>query len=797
MTSPRAHGRPGPLRRWLSEVGLGARLALGGGREGLLRTALTALGVGLGVAVLLLSVSVPSILDGRHHRTDGRDDLHFTGDTPPRTESTLLMLRVDDVYRDRSVTGRFLHAEGARPILPPGVSALPPDGSIVVSPALRDLFATPGGALLRQRYPQPIAGTIAKAGLSGPNELYFYGTRDDLTESDSRVQRLSYYGSASRDDPLPPILLLLVVVIFVVLLMPVAMFVAAATRFGGEQRDRRLAAVRLVGADTWMTRRIAAGEAVVSAALGVLLGLAVFYAGRGFAERFELSDISVYASDIHPAPALAALIVVAVPLAALLMTLLALRRVVVEPLGVVRRATARAKRRIWWRVLLPLVGAALIVPLIGDKAHRFNVWQAAAGMILLLLGVATLVPWLFDRLVARLGAGGPVAWQIAVRRLQLTGDSALRAVNAVAVAAAGTIALQMLFAAALAENTTATKQDVAEAQAMVMVNQSRLSPVQGPADIAAELAKTSGVTAVHTYRQNYARVDDGPLDPGSGADFFEIVVADCETLRMLATLPGCADGDAFAVDPASFAQPNMAGPDTTALAGKPIVIDKGSGGDEGDPGLRWTVPGQLKTAREHRDAYGMDHDGLLLTPSAAPPSWTAGVYLTLVGLDPGNPDAAEHLRNAAMRIGPTTNVSILASHATDKTFASIRRGLFAGATVVLVLVGLSLLVGTVEQLRERRRTLAALVAFGTRRATMAWSILWQTALPVLLGLVVAAAMGVALGAALLRIVAVEVRLDWPGVGIVAAISAAVVLLVTAASLPPLFRLMRPEGLRFE
>ncbi|WP_432825215.1 FtsX-like permease family protein [Dactylosporangium sp. CA-092794] len=765
------------VRRWLPEIGFGARLALGGGREGLLRTGLTSLGVGLGVAVLLLAVSVPGILDGRHARTDARDDMHL-GDRPAKTDTTVLSMPVLSSYHDRQVTGRFVRAEGAHPVLPPGVSALPPDGSIVVSPALRDLLASPDGALLRQRFPQPIAGTIAKQGLSGPNELYFYGTRGDLDIAWPGVMRVADYGSPSVNDPLSPVLLLLVVVIFVVLLMPVAMFVAAATRFGGEQRDRRLAAVRLVGADTWMTRRVAAGEAVVSAAFGVVLGGALFLGGRLFAERLELAGISVFATDIAPAPALAVLIVVAVPLAALAMTLLALRRVVVEPLGVVRKAAARTRRRIWWRLLLPLAGLALLVPLIGGKPERFNVWQAAIGIILFLFGVAALLPWLVDRVVGALGGHGGVSWQIAVRRLQLSGDSALRAVNAVAVAAAGTIALQMVFAAAEAQNTAESQQDTARAQAVTVLTPAPpLSTASTAAEADAALRATPGVTAVHSYTAVWSQ---------SGDTYIEVVVADCATLRLLADLPSCADGDAFVFPQATAAKAD--------LAGNPIGL-----GDDG--ATKWTVPARLLPAQAIRDPYGTLHEGLLLTPSMAPSTMLdAHVYAhiySFIGLDQSDPDAQERLRTAAIAMSPTTDVSILRVVRVSNTFASIRRGLFAGATVVLVLVGLSLLVGTLEQLRERRRTLAALVAFGTRRGTMAFSILWQTLLPVALGLLVAAALGLSLGAALLRIVAVDVYLDWPGVATVTALAATVVLLVTLASLPPLFRLMRPDGLRFE
>ncbi|MER7282066.1 FtsX-like permease family protein [Dactylosporangium sp. NPDC000244] len=766
------------MRRQLSQLGLGARLALSGGREGLFRTALTAAGVALGVAVLLLAASLPGILDGRHHRTDGRDDMHY-GDTPAASATSILSEPVFSSYHDKSVQGRFVKAEGDHPILPPGVIAWPADGQIVVSPALKTLLESPDGRLLRERFPQPIAGTIGKEGLSGPNELYFYGTRDSLAEGQPRVMRVTHYGSDSPNKRLDAFLLLLTVVVLVALLLPVAMFVAAATRFGGEHRDRRLAAVRLVGADTWMTRRIAAGEALVSATLGVVLGAVLFAAARPFAERFEVASLSVYGSDITPGPIMAALIAAGVPLAALLMTVFALRRVVVEPLGVVRRATSRTRRRVWWRLLLPLVGLALLAPLFGTKAATFNVWQVSGGVILLLIGVSTLLPWVFDRIVHRLG-GGSLAWQLALRRLQLSGDSAVRAVNAIAVTAAGAIALQMLFAAAQQGYTRGTDYDVARAQAMLLTYTTDGSHARTAADIDATVRATPIVSGSHTLRGGFGELGDNS---------FEVVVADCDTLRLLADLPSCADGDVFGIGSISPATEGDTPPELTSLGGQRITL-----GDDAEP---WTVPGPVRPATVRADPSGQEHAGLLLTPSRAPAPGRVQRFVTFVRYDTNAPDADELIRNAAGRIDPVTDVSILRATRTDATFSSIQRGLYAGTAVVLLLVGLSLLVATIEQLRDRRRTLAALVAFGTRRGTIGLSILWQTAVPVALGLLIAATLGITVGAVLLKIVSEPVRLDWPSIAGVTGIAAALVLLVTAASLPPLFRLMRPEGLRFE
>ncbi|WP_328930568.1 hypothetical protein OG429_24505 [Streptomyces sp. NBC_00190] len=56
---------------------------------------------------------------------------------------------------------------------------------------------------------------------------------------------------------------------------------------------------------------------------------------------------------------------------------------------------------------------------------------------------------------------------------------------------------------------------------------------------------------------------------------------------------------------------------------------------------------------------------------------------------------------------------------------------------------------------------------------------------------------VGLGTVLMRMAAVPVRVDWMSVAAMTGIGAGVVALVTLLSLPPLLRLMRPDGLRTE
>src|SRR5699024_3373321 len=183
----------------------------------------------------------------------------------------------------------------------------------------------------------PVAGHISQEGLTGPHELLYYLGGEDMEVDKAGAVRLDTFEGGepwSADDPL---IMLLGVVGTAVMLTPVLVFLSAAVRIGGEQRDRRLAALRLMGADQSATRRITAGETLGGALAGVVLGGVFFLLGRPLVETVPIAT-GVFASDVVPLPVLGALVVVAVPVLALWVALMAVRGVVVEPLGVVRRA---------------------------------------------------------------------------------------------------------------------------------------------------------------------------------------------------------------------------------------------------------------------------------------------------------------------------------------------------------------------------------------------------------------------------------------------------------------------------
>ncbi|MEU2429624.1 FtsX-like permease family protein [Streptomyces sp. NPDC007861] len=772
-------------RTWIRDLLMGARFAVSGGREGWTRTLLTGVGVGLGVALLLVTTAIPSALAARDARGDARST-HTAPTAEKPGRDTLLIDLADTQFRDKEIYGRRILPEGPDAPVPPGLSRFPAPGEMAVSPALDALLKSADGALLRERLPGKVTAIIGDEGLVGPRELAYYETNEALKGSGT-TPRITGFDNSAKPEALDPVLTLLIVLVFVALLMPVAVFIAAAVRFGGERRDRRLAALRLVGADGRMVRRIAAGEALAGSAAGLVLGTGFFLAARELAAGVDLYRLSVFPGDLAPTPWLAVLVALAVPAAAVGVTLFALRGVVIEPLGVVRTAKP-ARRRIWWRLLVPLAGLAALFPMIGQgrNAGEFSQWRVISGVVLILVGITALLPWLVETVVARLG-GGSVSWQLAARRLQLSSGAAARLVNGIAVAVAGAIALQMLFSGVEGDYTRVTGQDPARASFSAIIPGGSASAGRAEA-IARQIGTAKGVA--RTTMLAMTDVAAEAPDPGKATT---LTIGSCAALREVAHLPSCTDGDTFVLRGGY----DDAGTQAVAKPGRKLYTGN-IYYDGGPAAVAWTLPANAKEAESRPDPSGTERSGILATPGAAPKGLGTNRFASIyVQTDPSVPDAIEHARTAVVRADPLLTVAQLRSSEQSGRFASIRTGLFVGATCVLLLIGASLLVSQLEQLRERKKLLSALVAFGTRRSTLSLSVLWQTAIPIALGLALSTAVGLGLGAVLLKMADVPVGVDWVPVAAMAGIGAGVVLVVTLLSLPPLWRLMRPEGLRTE
>lgn len=759
----------------LTDLALGMRMGVGGGRAGWARLALIASGVGVGVAVLLLVASLPTVVDGRTARADARAVVAAQGEGPAAGTLTDV---VRSGFRQHGIEGLLLQVDGPGAPLPPGVDRPLAPGEVVVSPALARLMDGPGGEVLRDRWGDAVVGTIGAEGLLGPHELRFYAGTDRLTEG-TATRAAAFGRAAAAPVDTDPAMLLLGLVGLVVVLVPVAGFLGTAVRYGGEARDRRLAALRLVGADQATTRRVAAGETLVGAALGLAVGTVLFLVARGVVPAVVPASLTFPATDVRPVPLLAAAVVGGVLLASALVTQSALRRVVVEPLGVVRRASV-TRRRLWWRLAVPVAGLALLRPLVGGGGVTAgDEVMVFAGLVLVLVGVALLLPWAVEVVVRRLRPGG-VAWDLAVRRLQLESGPAVRAVSTVMVSVAGLIAFHGVVTGMSA--SMEHEQDVRAAAYQAELVEPYGEPLGH--DWPALLAGTPGVAAVDVEHMLAAHdvTTDEPL---------HVDVGSCAVAAQKLGPVDCVDGDVLVVVPPGAQAPE---PGTTYVLGEP-----GSGAST------WTLPADATTVAEPDDPLapeavtpGTLPAWVFVTPSALGDAVVVPAFSPVhVALDPQASDAVDHLRTAVAHVDPTVYVASHHQESLRSGFDTVRQLALVGTVALLVVVGASLLVTTAEQLRERRRPLAVLMAFGTRRRTLALSVLWQVAVPMALGLLIAVVTGAGLSIALQVGTRTPVTVDWTGIGTTAGGAALVVLLTTAAGLPLLTRLTAPATLQAE
>jgi hypothetical protein len=663
------------MARPASELGLGIQIALAS-RSTRLRSILTAGGVALGVIVLVLAASVPHAYSARKARERASTPVfHSTGG-----RLRLRLLDESTVFHGVIIGENAVQVTGTRgdgPVpLPPGVKRLPGPGEMVVSPEVRRLLRGPGGAELRRRLHARVVGTVGSAGLSEPHDAVLYRGSSEL--SALQAPSVSRFGSSGSSTATPAFITLLVIMVVVALLLPVGVFVATAARFGAEERDRRLAAMRLVGADQITTARVAVGESLLGAVAGLVLGAAGFLAVRVPVAHINLAGIDVFASDLRPSLPFAVLVALLVPLSAVAATLISIRRVAIEPLGVTRRGS-EARRRLGWRLVAPVLGFGLLAPLLGSSGRLAGVGgqaEAALGVVLVLVGVTALLPWVVEAVVRR-APDGPLPWLLAIRRLRGEEGTTGRVVGAIGLAVAGAIALSIVFSAAQSDVRT------------------RVRPVE-TRTLAVEMGAMTRAGAHHE-------------------------------LGALRTLPDVARVSA-SLEPLGRA----------TLVSANVVLRSGQARAQ---------------ARLRDEVAGLD-------PIAQ-----------VVALAGGGPEA--------------------------RTLSDLRRVLFAGAVVVLLMIGASLLVAAGEGLRERRRALAVLAAFGTRRSTVAWSMFWQAAIPVAGGLLLAIGLGLGLGAMLSAVVGLSPQFDWGAIGLMLAAGVAVIAAVTALTLPTVVRMMHPQALRVE
>jgi hypothetical protein len=772
---------------------LGLRLTLRSGREPFVRLMVTAAAVAVGVAIML------AVLADFHafQVTNNRPSWESTRGQPigkhyasaPNAE---LWRYSNDIYQGQTIERLDVARLGPQAPVPPGISRLPATGQYYASPALAALIRSVPANQLGDRFSGRLVGTIGQQALTGPNELVIYigqapaklASRPATTVVDkiATAPGRQIWSSYFRDA---------FVVGAVAFLFPILILVGTATRLAAARREERYAALRLVGATSRQVSVISSVDAVVSALLGTILGIGIFTLLQPALADTAITSARYFADEVTPTAGGYLAVLVAVPAAAAISSLLSLRRVRVSPLGVSRRATPPAPTA--WRIVPLLAGIVLFVVGLQLTSAKSIGAPAFPGLIIILIGLVVGGPWLTAqaaRLFGRFMKGASSL--LAARRLADNPKAAFRSVSGLVLAVfLGTVVAGLLPAI---ESVTATPSATALSNVLldgfvpapVCGNNVNCTGGSGPGDtkpppltrqeamallglppnagatLVSELRAVGGTTVIPIYSlplpvSPVQRV--GPGGPGSGP---ANAIISCAGLRELAALGQCAPG-------------------------------------------RHAV--KVFTA----DMIYSDNPQYSTQPIASPSSPAASdnfgsLYLQAVLVKVASSATLERVRTFLVTHTPQSLSGTAprtfgeAVQAREGVAATVQRLVYIAVALTLLVAGCSLAVTVGGSLVERKRPFTLLRLTGTATSTLYRVVFLEAVFPLVAATLVAA--GTAYGIAVLTVNAMapagtpvpvlgHVYYLTMGAGLVAS------LLVILVSLPLLGRITAADSARFE
>src|SRR6266516_2943809 len=293
------------------------------------------IGLAVGVALLLGFLSFGPAVEGRGRREAAREGQGFDGPAAKASDATIEWSD-SSMFEDVPVRSIAVRGVGDAPV-PAGLPRLPGPSEAFVSPIMATLLAGPDGSLLRGRVPGRVVGTISPEGLIEPDEaVAFIGAPSSLKTS-SGYPLVSFDPDPASRGTLDLGALMILALGVVALLLPIGLFMLTATRLSTSTREVRLAAVRLGGATQSQVRMFAGVESGLAAIGGCVLGVPLFLLARWIVYGKSIFGYQWFLRDVtHPALSASALLL-AIPIFAVGVTLVGTRRLVVSPLGIVRR----------------------------------------------------------------------------------------------------------------------------------------------------------------------------------------------------------------------------------------------------------------------------------------------------------------------------------------------------------------------------------------------------------------------------------------------------------------------------
>ncbi len=751
---------------------LGLRLLAGSGRRARARFLLMTAGLSLGVACLAAGLSIPAILHAQDTRAAARDPQPRTEAAEIRPTDIVAHAPPQEGYGAKLLRRVFIAAPAAgNPAVPPGIDRLPSPGQLFASPQLRkELVRTPA---LSRFFPGRVVGTIAPAGLTSRDELFAYigRTREQLPLGFP----VSGFGGARA--PYTTIdaesVTTLRFTLACVVLLPLVIFLSVCARLSGESRARRLAALRLVGLSARDTMRVNAGESVVAAFVGAVIGVGVYVGVNEVVARVGLPGLHWYPADGRPGWETVAWCLVGCPALAWVVGQFSARRAAKSPIGVRRTGERRAPRKAGALLLVPglgVIGGYCVLSVMGrDPSGGSASSLLVPGAVLLtgaglVWGLAPVTAWLAERVA---GSAKSLPLALAMRRTEVDPGASLRVVTGLVL---------LLFGASLTQGVLVELDQVSRRTDPLQEYRIELDQID-----AAQREALERVPGVVDHVVSYRSWD--PLD-GSDVPQTSMVVATCAQLTAITRrASGCVDGKVMQLRDAD-----------SAFAYDPKPGERYAFALESGRKAMFTVPRERVEVRPW--SVSVVASGALLVPPSLLPAHVAeaGGALTLVsGADPAT---VRKVLDGIGAVAPTAAVEPVGIVVESLAQLTVIRSLLAVGMVLGLVIGVAAFVVSVaDRAMERRGQVAALALLGARAGTLRVVQVVQVVLPLAVGLGAALVTGWLAESSYLITGGGAVHWDWDALPLLFGCALGVLLIAGVASVPMVRRHVDPEHIR--
>lgn len=420
------------------------------GRGNWNRQALTTAAVALGMLMVLMFMAGINALEARAKHISWRSNFFVTSISGQPIEG-VAPLRAQvavgsdlDKWQQEDITTVSMRATGSNSPQLPGLS-MPQEGEYYVSRGLAETMRLPEGESIGERFGNKQIGIIPDELSTSPDALEVIRGMSAQEAAGAGVTDIYRFPSkaevASRYSGQMGVILIFGATL---LLFPIIVFISIATQLGSAQREKRYAALRLIGATRRQVVRIIAVESLSAAVVGVVVGSLAYLAILPLMAGYEFEGMRFWQNDLT-VPAGKYLFAVGLTLAFCLLTnWWSMRHVQLSPLGVVRAQNTTGQPRIWR--LLPLIpGAAVFIWLAlphGRAWFSENLPENGMPLLVLMIGLVSMMfglilsgPWftsVLSRLVARRTQSATTL--LATKRISIQAKRVFRSVSGVVLA---------------------------------------------------------------------------------------------------------------------------------------------------------------------------------------------------------------------------------------------------------------------------------------------------------------------------------------------------------------------------